>query len=153
MKLHAAIADTWVIGWSLSAPALLDEEEDTLLFANGTANPIPFTFHNAEGLTISYNGSPVESLQLAPGAVFVGAVKAGNITPLSGELAPIPRFPVEETAFHKLSVSVPITTSIPDGFNPKVYNKAQRKELNRINEAFKAVRAAKKLSRSQEEDL
>jgi len=146
MRFIQTFADSWVIGVSYAADFLADDQEDVICLASANETPSVVTFHKKEEVSLRYNGEPVESLELAPKALFIGAVKNGNITPLVGELTPAPAYPVQENEFYQISDSVALTTSIPEGFKKQVYRAEQRRQLKRINEAMGEARKAKKIS-------
>lgn len=153
MKIYGAVAYEGIVGWNLNAFFLADEDPDTLLFSNGNSFPIYLTFYNPTNLPITYEGTKVETLELAAGEQFVGLVTNGNIVAQYGQLKSVPLIKAPELPSPAWS-AVPITSFWNLTFDQlPAYTKAQRKELNKINQAVKTVRANKKLLKAQEEDL
>lgn len=154
MKIYAAIANENILGWNVNAVFAADDEADTWLFSNGNSKPVFITLFNPTGATITYDGSPVESLELGAGEQFIGLVKAGNITPQHGKLTPIPLVEAPLLPLHADALPIIKEGGMGLTFDTiTAYQKAQRKELQKIRLAQKALRDAKKLSKEQEEDI
>jgi hypothetical protein len=158
VNVYAAIAPfggkPLVLGININCLFLDDKDADTFNFSNGNDIPVYVTFANREGINVTYNGESFESLQLAPGEQFIGLVKGGNIQPQHGQLTPIPLVPAPPLPSPVWGSNL-ITRFAEDLQAGDVvqYQKDQRKELKKIYAAKKALRAAKKLSKEQEEDL
>jgi len=137
MRIFAVFVREWAKGLTIASSVLVDPKPDTIELNNTTDKPVAITFFGSD--SISYEGVPVESLQLGANSIFVGSVAGGDIVAKYGALAPIPRVaPVD--------VLPPFThLHIIEGFNEtlatdKEYRKLQRQAINALTKVAKTLK-------------
>jgi hypothetical protein len=64
----------------LKAGVFLDEEDDSLFLSNPLSKPMPVAFFKPEAIDLTFDGAPMETLELAPKTLVKLKVQGGNIT-------------------------------------------------------------------------
>lgn len=137
MQIFAVFVRTWAKGLTIATSELVDPESDSIELNNTTDKPVVITFFGTDPIT--YEGVPVESLELAPNSIFVGSAANGNIAAKYGALTPIPRV-------NPVDVLPPFThLHIIEGFNEtlatdKEYRKLQRQAINALTKVVKTLK-------------
>lgn len=80
----------------INAAVFADDESDMIYLSNPMDKPVPVSFWNPDKIPLTFEGSPFESLQLAPESVYKLEVIGGDISVVAeegGELSAIPLVP------------------------------------------------------------
>lgn len=64
----------------LNAGVFLDDKPDTLYLSNPLPKPVPVAFFKPEPIELTFEGHPLESLELAPNTLAKLAVTGGDIS-------------------------------------------------------------------------
>ena len=93
MKITVIANHPGVTGITLNAGVFLDDETDTLYLSNPLDKAVPVSFFKPEPIDLSFEGSSVESLELAPhtlvslsvedGEIFIQKLAEGSVKPIS----------------------------------------------------------------------
>ena len=136
MRIYAVFVRTWAKGLTIATSELVNSEPDTIELNNTTDKPVAITFFGKD--SISYDGTPVESLELAPNSIFVGSADNGNIVAKYGKLASIPKVAGRDiqppfTHLHMIEDYNETIETIP------TYNRLQKEASNALKQVVKTL--------------